>query len=765
MSEIKPFLNYFIEEALRKMSLAELYDNEINKPCNEIHSEAVNIVAKIFDSTNETFCYKNPKTLFVYPAKTDSEDYLRKAVQLIESLHNIKSQAVFEIRGNCKQISTSFYAENDDIQIIDASVKNFYPHAFTETSDSERISGDCIVYDFLPQAPFFKSLTTFEEFVISPLNLIPQLLLGIDEDKEGVYQILFTPLPGETHLMVEEGIDAEWKSLHGGEDNKTVPSIQTSAINEKLQYKSPDFKSYYSVCARIILPDDKLISKVNAFIANYVYGGKSLRIETNYSKEQKERMRDEKVSFHRGWLVNSHELTSMLHLNFQIIGEQDYNGIYSVTPAGDKPVKLTQYKDIVVGHWACGNKSVEIHLPPAREIPHMHVMGVSRSGKSMLLCHMAIQKFMRGESVFVCDPHGDLIFNILSTIPKFLVDKVILLDFGLKGYTPLLSIRANIDITSPGKASDDLASAMENTTSTKRNENWFGPKMAYLFQCLFFIYSAIPEINFADVRTLISRSAKGNELRSKIRTKISHPVIQNFIDEIGHTSHDSAAPVITRLSHLLLDESSLRFFTLDENKISINDIMENGKLCLINLSCGIIGKQRASILGGLFDSLINNNILSRASIPYAQRKNCTLIKDEFYLNAGGGDVDLQFSGLGKYGLSCVAIAHQYLDQVEDKTREVMATAGTRIMFKLRRKDAEIMSKDFNNIDPSEFTDLRQFEAFIKCEDEVVKIKACKPDFSVEDCSNLIKENCLKKYYRKHDDSVSSSKKNISYDTL
>lgn len=89
-----------------------------------------------------------------------------------------------------------------------------------------------------------------------------------------------------------------------------------------------------------------------------------------------------------------------------------------------------------------------------------------------------------------------------------------------------------------------------------------------------------------------------------------------------------------------------------------------------------------------------------------------------------------------------------MSQVEGRTQEVMATAGTRIMFKLRKQDAEVMGRDFE-IDPAEFTNLRKFQAIAKIEDEVVKINTPKPVFSQEDYSAEIMQNCLDKYYLRH----------------
>jgi hypothetical protein len=757
MSELTPFIKYFVEESSKKRSLAELLDSDINKACYEIQDTPENITPRIFNQTLQ-FQYTEPEILYVYPSKEDVNDYLLKSEQLVESLHGLSKQAVFEIRGNKELIQISFFAEKTDIAVINSAVRNFYPNAITETGKVQQISaGDLFIYDFIPIAPFYKAFTTYHNFTVSPLNIISHLFFNI-ENNTGAFQIIFTPLPGGCHELVKDAIDTEWKALQGT-DQQVPPSLQPGAANKKLEYKSPDFKSYFSVCFRLILPTGSLEQSVRAFISNYSYGNSSLKLLDNqdYSQEQIKEMLEKRVSYHTGFLLNSHELTSILHVPYQVLFDKTFNNIIASAPVGDTPFKSTRYKDVAIGFWACGNSSKEVHLPIQREIPHVHVLGVSRSGKSVLLSHIAIEKLKNGEAVFILDPHGDLVDNTLKMVPEELMEKVIVIDFGLNDLTPQLTIRGNVDITNPSKVSDDLTESMRDVASTR--EFW-GPRMAYAFMCLYYIYSVLPDLNFAHIRQLASPSRKAKSLRTKVRAQITHPIVCDFLDEIDSTPFEIMMPVITRLSHLLLDEKSLRLFTLDENKISINDIMENGKLCLVNLSCGIIGKQRSSILSGLMDSLINNNALARAAIPYEKRKPCTIIKDEFYL--GPGDLDSQITGLAKYNLA-VIFAHQYLNQVEGRTQEVMATAGTRIIFKLRRKDAETIGMDFD-INPLELTELKKFQAIAKIEDEVIKINTPKPTFAVEDYSREIMENCLQKYYLRHKDAL-ADRQVLPFDTL
>jgi hypothetical protein len=751
MSEIMPFLNRFIEESFASNSRHILLDQDFNKGCSKIYDIPVDITPKGLGDNHGFVPYHNPQTLNVYPAKSDEEDYLKKAELQNSSIHRITNQVVFEVKGNSSNITSGFYGESNDLESVSSAVRNYYPNSHLEIHKPKEYWGNFFVYTLFPRAPFYRSLSTYHDFfVVSPLNMIPQILLKLDKNQIGVYQVLIKPLGGEVHALVSDSIDTEWTALQGeAGQNKVLPSLQGGIIGERLTYKSPEFRQYYSVCVRLILPTDALTPIVKSFVANYTYGQHGFTIYDNqhYSQEQVCEMLNKRVSYNTGFLVNSHELTSLLHIPYQVVSDKEFADIFKAVPAGDKPLLTATFEDICIGTWACGDKSKKIFLPIQVEIPHMHVIGKSRQGKSVSLSFIAINKFLRGESVFVLDPHGDLVTSILKMVPKKLIDKVVVIDFGLEDFTPLITIRGNVDLSDPSKVSDDMTEAMQDVGTT-RDKNFWGPKMAYYFSCLYYIYCVTPELNLTHIRQLASpRSSKAKVIREKLKAKIKHPVIKEFLQEIAYVSNESVMPVLQRLSHLLLPDKSLRLFTIEENKINFKYMMENGMLCLVNLSVGVLGKQRSGTLSGLMDGLLNNNSLARVSIPYDERKPCTLIKDEFYL--GPGDLDSQLTGLAKYGLS-VVFANQYLDQVEGSTREVMATAGSRLVFKTRRKDAEILAKDFN-IDPEEITSLRKFQAFFHSEGETVKINTPRPIFPKNDYSNEIMQNCLDKYYLKHDD--------------
>src|SRR4051812_12416925 len=59
---------------------------------------------------------------------------------------------------------------------------------------------------------------------------------------------------------------------------------------------------------------------------------------------------------------------------------------------------------------------------------HFYIVGVNGSGKSTLILNMALQDIAAGRGIFVLDPKGDLVHDLLSLIPAARLDDVLLLD-------------------------------------------------------------------------------------------------------------------------------------------------------------------------------------------------------------------------------------------------------------------------------------------------------------------------------------------------
>ena len=73
-------------------------------------------------------------------------------------------------------------------------------------------------------------------------------------------------------------------------------------------------------------------------------------------------------------------------------------------------------------------KTVRVTQSPEQRVRHTYLIGASGTGKSTLLLNMIVQDIQNGEGLAVLDPHGDLIDQILTHVPKERIDDIVLLD-------------------------------------------------------------------------------------------------------------------------------------------------------------------------------------------------------------------------------------------------------------------------------------------------------------------------------------------------
>ena len=139
-----------------------------------------------------------------------------------------------------------------------------------------------------------------------------------------------------------------------------------------------------------------------------------------------------------------------------------------------------------------------------------------------------------------------------------------------------------------------------------------------------------------------------------------------------------------------------------KSAFDVRQIMDDGKVLLVNLSKGKIGSVNAQLLGLIFVNKISMSAFSRADMPREQRKRFFLYVDEFQ-NFVTEAFTVMLSEARKYELALV-MAHQYIGQLVGKTEAygdsntrmrdaVFGNVGTIMSFKIGAEDAEYMAKE------------------------------------------------------------------------
>ena len=118
----------------------------------------------------------------------------------------------------------------------------------------------------------------------------------------------------------------------------------------------------------------------------------------------------------------------------------------------------------------------------------------------------------------------------------------------------------------------------------------------------------------------------------------------------------------------------------------MREIMDNGKVFLLNLSKGRIGEDNARLLGGMIITKLQISAMERVDIPMEDRRDFFLYVDEFQNFATESFASI-LSEARKYRLDLI-LAHQYLEQLDEKVLPaVFGNVGTIVCFRIGAQDA------------------------------------------------------------------------------
>lgn len=313
---------------------------------------------------------------------------------------------------------------------------------------------------------------------------------------------------------------------------------------------------------------------------------------------------------------------------------------------------------------------------------HVYIVGKSGVGKSKLLELFLRQDIAHGHGLCFIDPHGDVIEEILHFIPEERVDDVVLIDPSDSKYPISFNPLANVDPGFKHQLTQGLIEVMERQFGA----NWT-PRLEHVFR---FTCLALLDYPHATMRGMISMLTDRN-YRQLVVEYIEDDMVKRFwaiefADWSEKYDTEAIIPLVNKLAQFLSDPMLRSIFGQKENKVDLEDLMNKGKIILINLSKGKLGEENASFFGSMFITKIKQAGMARASLPEKERRDFYLYVDEFH-NLVTETFENILSEARKYGI-CLTIAHQYMGQLLEKVQQaVLGNTGTIIVFRVGGEDA------------------------------------------------------------------------------
>ncbi len=426
--------------------------------------------------------------------------------------------------------------------------------------------------------------------------------------------------------------------------------------------------------------------------------------------------------FEKKSLLATNELATIFHFP-----DARYNKIptikwmdYKVLPP---PINLPN-EGIVLGNSVYRGITKPVQMLREDRTRHTYMIGKSGSGKSVLLWNMARQDVANGEGICLIDPHGDLVEDVLACTPKDRAKDVIVFDPGDKERPMGLNL---LETKNPDERDRASLDAMEIFIKLFGNEI-FGPRIQHYFRngCLTLMADEQEGATLIDIPRLFIDDDFQRYKVSKVKNPVVRAFWENEMANTGQREKQEMIPYFTSKFGPFVTNTIMRnIIGQTKSAFNVREVMDSGKVLLINLSKGKIGDINAQLLGMIVVSKINMAAMGRADMPQEKRKDFYLYVDEFQNFATDTFASI-LSEARKYRLNLI-MAHQYIAQLtespggisigqkDSKIRDaVFGNVGTMMSFKVGAEDGEYLEKEYApDLSQQDIIGIANYKAYIR----------------------------------------------------
>lgn len=320
---------------------------------------------------------------------------------------------------------------------------------------------------------------------------------------------------------------------------------------------------------------------------------------------------------------------------------------------------------------------------------HLYTVGKTGSGKSTLLSNMAIDDIKKGNGLAVIDPHGDTCEELLNFIPPRRVNDVCYFNPADSAHPVALNV---LEVINPAQK-ELIASGIVSIFKKLYGYSW-GPRLEWILRYTLLTLCETPGSTLVDVPRILT----DKKFREHILSKVNDPVLLNFWkNEFGKMNdrmrEDAINPILNKVGQFVSSPSIRNIIGAEKSTINFEEVMNEGKILIVNLSQGRLGEDNSALLGAMIITKLQLAAMNRVTIEEEKRRDFYLYVDEFQNFATDSFIKI-LSEARKYRLS-LFLANQYMAQLEIPIQKaILGNAGTIVSFIVGAEDASILEGEF-----------------------------------------------------------------------
>ncbi len=700
------------------------------------------------------FVQSSEQTILHIIVPKDNEKKELSAEQMFASLHNIlKPQSQLTGEGSLQDhISFEIAAEKNLINFyvwLPVQLKDYvqsqiyaqYPTVQIQEMDQDYAKSELEEREgFVAEITLTKDeifpIRTFPTFEVDPLAGITTALSTLEDNEEIWLQILIRPIDDSWHARSHSYIE---NSKTGGksspfdnwqqrlllmpfilvgmlfkaavvgpgkpedkkkEEKKELPTGQTT-INTAIETKAQKLGYTVKIRTAYIGKDGNVAKqRLQALVGGFKqfntinlngFTGRGVDNKPDRLDEYRARLFDDS-----GFILNIEELASLWHLPH--ISVETPNIAWTSTKVGEPPTNLPTQSNTatdeisLIGGTTFRQGDVKFGLKREDRKRHLYIIGKSGVGKTYLLQLLTLSDIYHNHGFAVVDPHGDYAQDVMRYIPENRIDDVVYfnpadLDFPIS-FNPMENTDPNM------RAS--IASEIVGVLKKMFADSW-GPRLEHILRFTLLALLEAPDATMLGITRMLTD--KG--YRKQVVNSVTDPVVKAFwVNEFASWNDkfasEAVAPVLNKVGAFTANPLIRNVLGQTKSSFDIRQIMDQGKILIVDLSRGRLGEDNASILGALVITKIQLAAMSRANIALDERRPFYLYVDEFQ-NFATESFAVILSEARKYGLY-LTVANQYVGQMPEDVREaVFGNVGSMISFRIGASDATFLEKYFTPV--------------------------------------------------------------------
>ena len=419
-------------------------------------------------------------------------------------------------------------------------------------------------------------------------------------------------------------------------------------------------------------------------------------------------------------ILNAEELASIFHFPTPYLDTPNIRWLLArkLPPPSNLPAE-----GILLGESIFRGQHTNIFLKPSDRQRHMYVVGMTGTGKSVLLSNMAIQDIRDGQGVCVIDPHGGLVESILEFVPRERIDDVIY-------FNPADTERPiglnMLEADTPEQQDFAVQEMIAIFYKLVTDPSMIGPMFEHNMRNAMLTLMADRE----EPGTLVEipRMFTDPAFQRQKVAKVTDPMVRSFWEqEMAKTSdfHKSEmlGYLISKIGRFVENVMVRNIVGQPRSGFNFRQIMDQQKILLVNLSKGVVGEVNSNLLGLILVSKLQMAALARADMPEGARKDFYLYIDEFQ-NFITDSISTILAEARKYRLNLI-MAHQYLGQLSsggveakgygNKIRDaIFGNVGTLVTFRIGNEDAEVLAKQLApTVNEYDLGNIERFNAYVR----------------------------------------------------